>query len=563
MWFDFKRTCLSIVIILTLNHTVNASKLIVKNQSDFDRLAVAIKELLNSGSNVDVFIRKGVYYFSDEQLLLKDIHKPGLSVKISGKSAVLVSMPVEYRRITPYNATINGHQDVNIWSDIYNSPEKVSIVDINKKLCRLKRNDNLEVKEGGYLLLTKWYTSGLYMIEKIENDYIYFSAPNTRYREKYGEYDVNFDYVYNKTYPRYKLLITNTFSDEYNVCSSSSFFVTQNCQFSKVEISGLTFIGGSGEGAVVKFKELKAYVVKMTNCIFSALRNKAVAAEATNNVTIDRCIFTDCYSTVVTTDEDCSNLTVKNNVWVKCGQLLDNPSCVVVSGMNYLIKDNTFEDFYGRALTLGVYFSKGNSVKSSGMVENNEFYFTPSFLESAPYNLLMDNGAIYVNTLNDNLEIRNNYIHDFAGAGDNRGIFLDDGAINVKITGNVIANIAHGFAISARRVKSVESTVGLSNVGNSIQGNIIEGRIRFEGNELSNNGCEYGENYLLVKSNSEVLKNTLKNVNLVGEDIFVTYTGYEKGKICIENNSYMQMRKSPVWKNLKNRIVLSRNQKVQ
>ena len=555
MCCNLKKIGIGLLMILTLGLSANASRIIVKNQSDFDRLTVAVNELLVSGKDVEVSIRKGVYYYSEKHLLLKDINKPGLSVRIKGNGAVLLPKAAEDNDITPYVAVIRNLQDVNPWSDMYNSTEKVSVIDATKKLCRIKRGESLNAKEGDYILLTKWYTSGLYKIEKVERDYIFFTAPNTRYRENYGEYDVNFDYVYNKSFPRYKLLMIDKVADNCYVCSSSSFLATQNSLFTKVELSGLTFVGGSGQESVIKFDGVKSNDIKLANCHFKDLRNKAIAGIGTDNIAIDKCTFSNCYSLVVTTDENCSNFVVKNCEWEECGQLLENPSCIIASGTNYLIKDNSFVDFYGRALTLGVYFSKGNSVHSSGVVENNEFYFTSSFLESAHQNLLMDNGAIYVNTLNEHLEIRNNYIHDFAGAGDNRGIFLDDGAKNVKVTGNMIINIPNGAAISARRVKGVEKTVGAANVGNVIQGNVLDGTVRFEGNENNDNGCVYGENFILVTPQAEAFKNTLKNVSMVADDVIMAYTGQEKGKVGLDGNSYKQLRKSPLWKQVKKRVV--------
>lgn len=553
MLFDLKRAGASLLILFALNFTVYANRIVVKNQHDFEQLAEAVSEQLNRGRNVEVQIREGIYYYSDKHLLLKDIIKPKLSVKINCREAIFVPKASE-TEITPYHAVIRNLKDANLWSGMFITSEKVAVIDATKKLCRIKRGENLDVKEGGYILLTRWYTSGLYKIEKVERDYIYFTASNTRYREKYGEYDVNFDYVYNESYPRYKLLITDNLPDDCYVCSSSSFLSIQNCQFSKFEINGLKFVGGSGQDAVVKLGGLKASTVKLTNCIFLDLHNNAIALKSTDNVTIDRCEFANCYSTTVTADENCSHLIVKKCLWRECGQLLENPSCVIASGVYYVIKGNTFVDFCGRALTLGVYYSKGNDVHSSGVIENNDFYFTPSFLETAHQNLLMDNGAIYVNTLNDHLEIRNNYIHDFSGACDNRGIFLDDGAMNVKITGNVITNVPNGAAISARRVKSVESTVGAVNMGNSIQGNVYEGIIRFVGNEVDSNGCEYGDNYHLVQLGNDCPKTIVKNVHLIGEDVVLICTGNEKAKICIDGKSYKQIKKSPVWKKVKKKF---------
>lgn len=96
----------------------------------------------------------------------------------------------------------------------------------------------------------------------------------------------------------------------------------------------------------------------------------------------------------------------------------------------------------------------------------------------------MDSGAIYAYTQNDDTQIRNNFIHDYTGMKDNRGIFMDDGAINVTVRDNVIMRIANSWSIDSRRVADIEnepgSQVQKANIGNTITNNKTDGRIRFE-----------------------------------------------------------------------------------
>ena len=76
--------------------------------------------------------------------------------------------------------------------------------------------------------------------------------------------------------------------------------------------------------------------------------------------------------------------------------------------------------------------------------------------------------------------------HDWAISGpfDNRGIFCDDGTVNTTITGNRVQRVANSWCIDLRRVLSVEtrpdSKIRRVNVGNRIEKNQIDGRIRFE-----------------------------------------------------------------------------------
>lgn len=67
--------------------------------------------------------------------------------------------------------------------------------------------------------------------------------------------------------------------------------------------------------------------------------------------------------------------------------------------------------------------------------------------------MLMDSGAIYTWTQNDQVIIRYNYIHDYTGASDNRGMFCDDGAANFKIIGNRILRIANSYCVDSRIIK--------------------------------------------------------------------------------------------------------------
>lgn len=96
----------------------------------------------------------------------------------------------------------------------------------------------------------------------------------------------------------------------------------------------------------------------------------------------------------------------------------------------------------------------------------------------------MDSGAIYIFTQNDGAVIRNNYIHDYVGMKDNRGIFCDDGAYGFTITGNVIRNVPNSYSIDSRLCLNVETQAGSVvkkvNYNNIIRNNRVDGPVRFE-----------------------------------------------------------------------------------
>ena len=79
----------------------------------------------------------------------------------------------------------------------------------------------------------------------------------------------------------------------------------------------------------------------------------------------------------------------------------------------------------------------------------------------------------------DDVTIKHNYIHDISGVEDNRGIFCDDGAKNVKIVNNLILRIDNSYCIDLREAPYVIEYVPDHNTGNCCFNNLVDGRIRF------------------------------------------------------------------------------------
>ena len=138
-----------------------------------------------------------------------------------------------------------------------------------------------------------------------------------------------------------------------------------------------------------------------------------------------------------------------------------------------------FTDFTYGAIGIGTHYRDGIPASASGVVENNELYCNPDFTR-----YLMDSGAIYTWTINRKVLIRENYIHDIGGYKDNRGIFCDDGTVNVSIVGNRVLRIRNSWCIDLRRVprvgKDPQSYIRTVNTGNRLENNIVDGKVRFE-----------------------------------------------------------------------------------
>lgn len=124
---------------------------------------------------------------------------------------------------------------------------------------------------------------------------------------------------------------------------------------------------------------------------------------------------------------------------------------------------------------------------------NTERVIIPENNKADEHNL-MDSGAIYLYTISNNTTVRYNSIHHYRGAGSNRGVFCDDGAKNFQIYGNTITDVANSYSIDSRRVTEDEDKLGALNINNVIRDNIVDRPIRFQGNEMSNNGCIFEGN---------------------------------------------------------------------
>ncbi len=205
-----------------------------------------------------------------------------------------------------------------------------------------------------------------------------------------------------------------------------------------------------------------------------------------------------------------------------------NTPCVRCYGTDYLISGNSFTDFGYCGIAVGVWHKHKKEHLCNGTVEKNSLEYTDAYVNNIVNTALMDGGAIYLWTKNDGAVIKNNYINNYTGLKFNNGIYCDDGAYNLQIIGNVITGIRNGNCIDSRRVASVESSstptsdIEHANVNIVIKENVVDGTIRFAGNEKASNGCMKGENYIVVTNPNSLPKMNYSNVRKVSEDVWVT-----------------------------------------
>lgn len=557
--------------------------IIIKTQNDFDELSSTInKSLANGYKDIHINIYPGTYYYKSDHINLAGKNYPDASIIIKGNRATLVAQGIRHyvtsaciAPFSPDHAFLYLSNDIiDVWSPLYQTEELIEVVSLNSKLCRIKnysKASNLS-HAGSYIQITNWFQSFVYQINKIENEYIYFTADNLAkgYREGWN---VNNDYNYGQCYPRYRLSNvkpeSNSFFIEDKISTSNNVYSVYECIATRflvlgygtnlgiVSIDGISFVGNAHNGELGVFSLLSpSGRVVITNCQFKGIRSSRVVAIGNkNNVSILNCQFEDCSESCIVSSLGAENTIISNCVFVRCGTGLKNSFCVRCYGAGFYVGHNYFEDYGYSAIGIGCGFGEKRKSKISGVVEYNKLRYTDNYFKCKEQHTLMDGGAIYAFTQNDDTEIRYNYIDGYTGMKDNRGVFCDDGASNLKIYGNIITNIDNSYCIDSRRVAAVEEQVGPSNIGNRFYDNIVDGTIRIEGREIEENDCEYGTNYFLVWLDKTMPQNVINNVNVTGEDIILNYTGKKREKVGISRASYRCLKRTSNWKVIKKFVV--------
>ena len=442
--------------------------ILIASQADFDRLEQDLKkELQRRPDEVTVTFRPGSYRFKDNHLYLYGVDCPGTRLVIKGNGAVLEGT-APGREVSPF----------------YRADRIVEIVDAEKKLCRIRTRRRLPGEGELSIQITSWFRVFSGPVTEIKGRYLYFTA---EYLERSGlAYNINGDLTFGKQFPRFRLIREQ---EAQGPVSSVAFNFTAS-NFREVDISGFIFSGNAGRpitdpmNFLLRFYACKADRFSVWECVFQSIRSDVIRIAYTDGVEVRNCRFRDCSRTGVLSYNHSARTNVVANVFERMGLDAEVTPCVKCQGADYLISENRFVDYGCCAVMAGVHFSEEMKYPSSGVIERNEIYQTEAYRKEAPQNLLMDTGAIYVNTQNAALEIRGNSIHDISGPYANRGIFCDDGTVNTYIHDNSVLRVDNSYCIDLRRVLSVEtradSKIRRVNVGNRMEKNKVDGKIRFE-----------------------------------------------------------------------------------
>ena len=186
---------------------------------------------------------------------------------------------------------------------------------------------------------------------------------------------------------------------------------------------------------------------------------------------------------------------------------------------------------------------------SRGVIENNEIWFGDDYYNHCEKYMLIDGGAIYISTLNDQVIIRYNYVHDYRGVGSNRAIYCDDGAMNVKIYGNVISGVTNANSVLSWRAKSINKKFPQSNDGIDFYYNVIWGRYKLD--ERLNSSCVHGKNLILCGEGEQAPESILKNFAYREQDVVFSGAAMVNGKITMPKAAMDELKRFPTYPKMK------------
>ncbi len=585
------KSILPLALIALLPASLSANVLRINSQDDFDDLASSINAAVASGDHdVTVELSHSTYYFTENHLKLARKDWSGVSLTIHGNGATIVSAGKDYAAGQKFTGIFNvNHGFINLrsglvqlWGDLMQADQLVEVVDETTKLCRLTCSDitqDIPAERCGnvYINLTQWYRSAYYCVKYIKDSQVYFTATDLTYNKARKCHSVNLDYGFGKANPRFRLCNmpqpTQTLmtlsggrislpsgTTSVHQCSATRFLCIDHTTLASLSIDSLTFLGNSNSSAaLMQFTNSTIGTATISHCTFRAIQSNVIKADTTDNVSVAQCTFSDCFRNGVYTVNS-ANTTIADNTFTRMGLAVNNTYCIRSSGKNLNIVRNAIEDFGYGGIAIGTWWASAKLMDNTGVVEHNTLSYTDSYCDQWLSHSLMDSGAIYVFTQCDDIQIRYNLINNYNGAYYNRGIFCDDGTLNVNIQSNIITNIHNSYAIDARRTVSIEKAANSHtptvNVNNRISGNIVSAPIRFEGRDANAN-CRLGTNLLL--GDATTLKDQSSLTNLQHQDAFLNIKQWstDGNRLVVAPSQTATLRRLPGYKEISQWITTS------
>lgn len=451
----------------------------ISGDAGFEALPARLDSALAAGAHsVRVELDAGLYQYDECFMSLEGYRDKDLSLTISGKDSWLVAKSAGngYSSRTGY-VDLAEREPVDVRNSVRRAGSWPVPVLFRKGVykIRCKEPDRKPEEVADWtVILSQWFKGAVYPVLEIKRGWLYF--------RKDVDYGVGMwtELRFGRCLPRYVLCLPPQRQDLHS-CDVSNFLTVKDCHIGELRMEGLNFLGnGEGTGLIV-LKEVKPERIEISDCSFLGLRSDAIVAAQTDGLSVRDCLFRDNYLSSVRILDGSGNAVISGNRFLNNGIGMTNAPVVACRGVDYRVAGNYFEDFSYVAIGLGIHYTMKDVYGTCGVAEDNEICMSDRFRAGVP-RALIDGGAIYVYSNQARTVVRNNYVHDISGPHGNRGIFADDGPVNVTISGNRVERIHNGYCIDLRRCLRTgwkkNSQVSRANVGNRIVDNTYDGRVR-------------------------------------------------------------------------------------
>lgn len=542
---------------LSVSPTGLVTRIQVNNQADLARLNTSVKTAVNKGAkNIEVVLGPGVFYYDRLAVYLYKIDAKDVSIHIRGNQTVMVAAGKDYvngRSLTEFDAKdVFLDREGNLidyYTDVQQALSQVEVVNASRKECKMKIAGKATYVPGMKIQLSEWFHCPTYEVKAIQGGYVHFIANDLSYDKAKRCYNVQYDNAIGSINPRFRFLdpsVLRTQRASFYKSSVSQFLILYRMKLKSFGISGIRFLGcANGNEALFYFRDMEAEEVFVRDCKFEQMNNLVCNLKNTDHFEFSDNELDNCFYGALNSAVDCANTLVTDNRFHRMGKGWTNGSVVSCHGADFLISGNTFEDFSYSAISTGYNYKWGNKKITRGVIENNEIFYGDEYFSNSHKYTLMDGGAIYVSTMSDQVIVRYNYIHDYRGIRSNRGIYCDDGAMNVKIYGNVLRNIPDADAVFSWRARSVNGKIAESNDGICMYYNVIWGSYKLD--ERPNSSCIHGKNLILYGKGEAAPKNELVNFKYQEKDILSSGAEVVDNKLRIPEAAMKELQRFPTY----------------
>ena len=475
-----KRT-IALALLVCVSLSLGGKEVIrLDTQADLDSLSGKWPRILEMETDTLVLsFGEGTFFYGERFLDFTGARMSGTALEIRGQGTTLVARAREGREAIDC-AFVD--LDALRHTDIHTAPKQARFWPFptlfrKDRFILPVREDDLseEAAEGLRIILSQWFVGAVYPVEKISNGFLYFRM-RPKYRTKFWE-----ELRFGRCLPRY-MFCEEKVDERLYQCGTSTFLAMDDCDFAAVSVHGIRFLGNAAGAPLMDFTRTLAAEIVLSDNRFDGIRSDVIRVDGSDRFRLENNRFSDCYLNCVTVTKFTRDAVIRGNTFENIGLMMTNAPVVDCKGTGFLVSENRFRDYSYAAIGVGTHFSDPDGCVSEGVVEHNEISMSDDFRAGAMRELI-DGGAIYIWTQNRSLVIRNNYIHDIDGPHGNRGIFGDDGVVNVTVCGNTVENVGHrAYAIDIRKAfwveKRPESVCKRVNMNNKVFGNRVKGRFR-------------------------------------------------------------------------------------